>query len=155
LRDVAAGLLALPNLFLRSVVLLAMLYGMVTLVLISLVEFADLDPTLALIIGVAVAAVQFAIGPWGMGASLAWFSSFRWVTPRQLPEHLRLFVERVCAEHKMKFPRFGILRDGAPQAFTYGHHPGNARVILSEGILNLLEPDEVEAVVAHELGHAH
>jgi Zn-dependent protease with chaperone function len=155
LRDVAAGLLALPNLFLRSVILLAMLYGMVTLVLISLVEFADLDPTLALIIGVVVAAVQFAIGPWVMDASLGWFYSFRWVTPRQLPEHLRLFVERVCAEHKMKFPRFGILRDGAPQAFTYGHHPGNARVILSEGIFHLLEPDEVEAVVAHELGHAH
>ena len=55
----------------------------------------------------------------------------------------------------MRFPSFGILHDGAPQAFTYGHHPSNARVVISEGILNLLEPAEVEAVVAHELGHAH
>jgi Zn-dependent protease with chaperone function len=155
LRDVAAGMLALPNLFLRSLFLLAMLYGMVTLVLISLVEFTNLDPTLALVIGVVIAALQFALGPWIMDWSLSWFYSFRWVTPRQLPEHLREFVERVCAEHKMKVPRFGLLRDGAPQAFTYGHHPGNARVVISEGILNLLEPEEVEAVVAHELGHAH
>jgi Zn-dependent protease with chaperone function/Zn-finger nucleic acid-binding protein len=155
LRDVAAGLLALPNLFLRSVFLLAMLWGILTLVLITLVEFANLDPLLALVIGVGVAAVQFALGPWIMDMSLSWVYSFRWVYPHQLPEYLRQFVERVCAEHKMKFPRFGILRDGAPQAFTYGHHPGNARVVISEGILQLLEPEEVEAVVAHELGHAH
>ena len=155
LRDVAAGLLALPNLFLRSIFLLGMLWGILTLVLISLVEFVNLDPLLALVIGVAIAAFQFALGPWIMDLSLAWAYSFRWVYPSQLPEHLRDFVKRVCDEHKMKFPRFGILRDGAPQAFTYGHHPGNARVIISEGILNLLEPEEVEAVVAHELGHAH
>jgi Zn-dependent protease with chaperone function/Zn-finger nucleic acid-binding protein len=157
LRDVAAGLLALPNLFLRSLFLLSMLYGMVALVLITLVEFRGdlLSPTTALIIGVVVAVLQFLLGPWIMDLSLRWFYKFSWVTPNELPEHLRRFVERVCEENKLRFPHFGILHDGAPQAFTYGHHPGNARVVISEGILDLLEPAEVEAVVAHELGHAH
>jgi Zn-dependent protease with chaperone function/Zn-finger nucleic acid-binding protein len=155
LRDVAAGLLALPNLFLRSLLLLGMLYGMVALVLITLVEFRGLNATVALIIGVVIAGLQYLLGPWIMDLSLRWFYKFSWVRPDQLPEHLRSFVERVCEEHKMRFPRFGLLHDGAPQAFTYGHHPGDARVVISEGILNLLEPAEVEAVVAHELGHAH
>ena len=55
----------------------------------------------------------------------------------------------------MRFPWVGIIRDGAPQAFTYGHHPGNARVVISRGLMELLTDEEVEAVVAHELGHAH
>jgi Zn-dependent protease with chaperone function/Zn-finger nucleic acid-binding protein len=155
LRDVAAGMLALPNLFLRSALLLFTLYGLVALVLIGLVEFGHfLSPTAALIIGVVIAALQFALGPWIMDLSLRWFYKFSWAHPDDLPDHLRTFVSRVCEEHKMRFPSFGILHDGAPQAFTYGHHPSNARVVISEGILNLLEPAEVEAVVAHELGHA-
>jgi Zn-dependent protease with chaperone function len=54
----------------------------------------------------------------------------------------------------MRSPRFGIIDDGAPQAFTYGHTPNNARIVISRGTLELLDPREVEAVVAHEIGHA-
>jgi Zn-dependent protease with chaperone function/Zn-finger nucleic acid-binding protein len=154
LRDVAAGLLALPNLAFRSALTLTFLYGILALVLIVLVQAGVMEPGFALVLGVAIAGVQFALGPWIMDCSLDWFFTFRWVTQGQLPEHLRQFVTRVTAEHKMPFPTFGIIDDGAPTAFTYGHHPGNARVILSRGILELLEPAEVEAVVAHELGHA-
>ena len=78
-----------------------------------------------------------------------------WVTPDQLPSHLRDFVRASATKSAMKFPSFGIIDDGAPQAFTYGHHPGNARIVISRGIMELLEPDEVEAVVAHEIGHVH
>src|SRR6202035_3263458 len=70
------------------------------------------------------------------------------------PEHLESFVRRVCDDNHMRFPSFGIIDDGAPQAFTYGHHPSNARVVISRGTMNLLAPEELEAVVAHELGHA-
>ena len=52
------------------------------------------------------------------------------------------------------FPSFGIIDDGAPQAFTYGHRPNNARIVISRGLLEILDEDEAEAVVAHELGHA-
>jgi Zn-dependent protease with chaperone function len=67
--------------------------------------------------------------------------------------HLRDFVTRVCAEQGMKVPSFGLIHDGAPNAFTYGHTPSNMRVVITQGILDLLEPAEVEGVVAHELGH--
>ena len=53
----------------------------------------------------------------------------------------------------MKVPSFGLIHDGAPNAFTYGHTPNNMRVVITQGILDLLEPAEVEGVVAHELGH--
>jgi Zn-dependent protease with chaperone function len=155
LQQVAAGMLALPNLILRSFLTMTLLYGMLGIVLVTLVQFHTINATAALIIGVVIAALQFALGPWIMDLCLAWIYAFRWVKPEELPEHLRAFVERVCEEHKMKFPWFGVINDGAPTAFTYGHHPNNARVVFSRGILELLEPAEVEGVIAHELGHAN
>jgi Zn-dependent protease with chaperone function/Zn-finger nucleic acid-binding protein len=154
LQGLAAGLLALPNLILRSTLTLGLLYGLLILVLITVSVFGKVSPNVVLVIGVVFALIQFSLGPWILDLSLRWLYKFRWARPEELPEHLRDFVSRVCAEQRMRFPSFGILDDGAPTAFTYGHHPGNARVVISRGILELLEPAEVEAVVAHELGHA-
>jgi Zn-dependent protease with chaperone function len=153
-RALAAGVLALPNLFLRSALTLGLLYGMLGLVLIGLVETRLLGAGVAVGIGCAIIILQYVLGPWLMDLSLRYLYTMRWLEPEELPEHLENFIRRVCDEQRMKFPSVGIIHDGAPQAFTYGHHPGNARVVISRGILQLLEPGEAEAVVAHELGHA-
>ena len=146
--------MALPNLFLRSALTLTLLYGLLGVVLITIVQFGFLTPALAVGIGVAIILLQFLLGPWIMDLSLRFLYECAWVQPEDLPEHLELFVQRVCDENKMRFPSFGIIQDGGPQAFTYGHHPGNARVVISRGLIKLLTPEELEAVVAHELGHA-
>ncbi len=150
----AAGLLALPNLFLRSALTLSLLYGMLGLLLITVVQFGYVGPGVAVGVGVALVLLQYAIGPWVMDLCLRYLYKMQWVQPDDLPEHLELFVQRVCGEQRMRFPSFGIIDDGAPQAFTYGHHPSNARVVISRGLMQMLTPAEVEAVVAHELGHA-
>jgi Zn-dependent protease with chaperone function len=148
------GLLALPNLFFRSLFTLGLLYGLLGLVLITIVTLGYLTPSLAVVIGVTVAILQFALGPYVMDLSLYFVYKMRWVGKHELPDHLREFIQRVCDDHNMRFPHVGIIDDSAPTAFTYGHHPNNARVVFSRGILELLEPEEVEAVIAHELGHA-
>jgi Zn-dependent protease with chaperone function len=150
----AAGMLALPNLFLRSVCTLAVLYGILGVVLITIVQFQLVSATVAVIVGCALIVLQFLLGPFVMDLMLRLVYRMRWVQPDDLPEHLEQFVARVCNDHGMRFPSFGIIDDGAPQAFTYGHHPSNARVVISKGTIRLLEPEELEAVVAHELGHA-
>jgi Zn-dependent protease with chaperone function/Zn-finger nucleic acid-binding protein len=154
LAAIAAGLTPLPNLFLRTGALLVTLYGILGLVLIAAVEAGGLEPVFAPVIGIAIIVLQFAISPWLMDFSLWAFYRCRALTPDELPPHLRQFVERVCADRRMNFPRFKIIDDGAPNAFTYGHYPGNARIVITRGILELLDPAEVEAVVAHEIGHA-
>ncbi|MFM7151458.1 MAG: M48 family metalloprotease, partial [Gemmataceae bacterium] len=150
----ASGLAALPNLFVRSAFTLTFLYGILSLVLITIVQLGYLTPNLALLIGVGFALVQFAIGPWIMDLMLRWLYTMKWVEPQELPSHLQGFVAKVCERHRMRFPSFGVIDDGAPQAFTYGHHPSNARVVISRGLMEILTPDELEGVVAHELGHA-
>ena len=54
----------------------------------------------------------------------------------------------------MKYPNMGFINDGAPNAFTYGRTKNDARIVLTHGIFELLDEEEVKAVVAHELGHA-
>jgi len=153
-RELATGQRRLPNLAIRSAFTIVLLYGLLTLVLITITELGYITGDVAVGIGLVFGVLQFALGPWLMDVSLGWFYTMSWVKPQKLPDHLFSFMQRVCQEQGMKFPRVGIIEDGAPQAFTYGHHPNNARVVLSRGTIKLLQPEELEAVVAHELGHA-
>jgi Zn-dependent protease with chaperone function/Zn-finger nucleic acid-binding protein len=153
MRDLASGMLPLPNLLIRSAGVVFLLYGILGVILIALAELGILSAWMAVVIGAGIIILQFAFGPWLMDLALRWIYKFSWLEPGQLPEHLRDFVTRVTAEQNMKFPAFGLIHDGAPNAFTYGHHPNNMRIVITQGILDLLEPAEVEGVVAHEIGH--
>jgi Zn-dependent protease with chaperone function/Zn-finger nucleic acid-binding protein len=152
-QDLASGMLPLPNLFIRSAGVLFLLYAMLGLVLIALAQARVLTAGIAVAIGVGIIILQFVFGPWLMDLSLRWLYKFSWVRLDELPPHLAEFVKRVAAEQNMKVPSFGLIHDGAPNAFTYGHTPSNMRIVITQGILDLLEPAEVEGVVAHEIGH--
>lgn len=80
--------------------------------------------------------------------------SMSWVSYDELPVFLADFIKNSCDNSKMKYPRMGIIHDGSPNAFTYGHTPDDARIILTQGLLDLLNEDEVKGVAAHEIGHA-
>ena len=146
-------LIPLPNLTTRSASVLFGMYAILTLVLIACVEFLGVSPGFALLAGIVLAGLQFLISPFIMDLTLSWLYRMTWVAPSQLPPHLADFITRVCEQQGIRFPRMGIIQDGAPQAFTYGHHPNNGRIVISQGILDLLQEKEAEAVVAHEIGH--
>lgn len=152
-RELSTGARKLPSLLFRSLLMLSVLYGALTLLLIIAVELGFLSAAGALIFGITSAALQFLVGPWILDLTLRFLYRAHWVDKSNLPEHLQAFVQRVCDEESIPFPHFAIIDDGAPQAFTYGHCPKNARVVLSRGTLSLLSPAESESVVAHELGH--
>lgn len=148
----AKGLTPLPNLFIRSCGVLFGLYALLTLVLITCVNFGYLTPDMALLMGIAIVSIQFILGPWLIDLSLRFFYKISWKTTP--PMYLTNFIRDTCRNQQMNFPRIGVLFDRAPQAFTYGHHPNNARIVISQGLIDLLEPEETCAVVAHEIGHA-
>jgi heat shock protein HtpX len=74
------------------------------------------------------------------------------VSREELPRVYQL-VERLCAKAGLPMPKIFVIPTGSPNAFATGRNPEHASVAVTAGILDLLNDDELEGVLAHELGH--
>src|SRR3984957_3683142 len=62
-------------------------------------------------------------------------------------------VERLTAKQGLPMPKIYVLPTDSPNAFATGRNPQHASVAVTRGILQLLDDEELEGVLAHELGH--
>jgi heat shock protein HtpX len=74
------------------------------------------------------------------------------VTREQLPRVYEV-VERLTQRVGIPMPRIYVIPTESPNAFATGRNPNHAAVAVTEGILRLLDDEELEGVLAHELGH--
>src|SRR5262244_3942442 len=74
------------------------------------------------------------------------------VTREQLPR-VYAIVERLTQKIGIPMPKIYVLPTDSPNAFATGRNPQHASVAVTQGILNLLNDEELEGVLAHELGH--
>ena len=74
------------------------------------------------------------------------------VGPREA-QGLYGIVERLSQKANLPMPKVYIIPEQTPNAFATGRNPSNAAVAVTEGLLQLLDEEEVEAVIAHELSH--
>ena len=74
------------------------------------------------------------------------------VTPEQAPG-LHAMIERLCIQADLPKPRIAVADTDVPNAFAMGRSQKNAVVCATTGIMNTLEPHELEGVMAHELTH--
>jgi heat shock protein HtpX len=133
----------------RSALVLALLFGLVFAVGTGVLWYLQQPAWLAILFALAVVAGQFALGPW----IIERIFTIRWVQPESLGPEFDRWYRQSCADRKIPVPRLGVIDDGNPNAFTYGHTPRDARVVVTSGLLEVLTPEETHAVVAHELGH--
>ncbi|MDO4731536.1 MAG: M48 family metalloprotease [Clostridia bacterium] len=128
------------------------LYALLSVVIILVFMIFDLPVLWAILLSIAILLIQFIIGPWLTDLSMKWF--YKVDFKHEVPQYLDEFIKQVCQDKNMKYPKIGFINDSAPNAFTYGRTKNDARIVLTRGIYELLDEDEVKAVVAHELGHA-
>jgi len=74
------------------------------------------------------------------------------VTRAGMPD-LHDMVARLAQNAGLPMPRLFIIHESQPNAFATGRNPDNAAVAATTGLLQLLSPEEVEGVLAHELAH--
>jgi heat shock protein HtpX len=74
------------------------------------------------------------------------------VTREELPRVYNV-VERMTQRIGLPMPKIFVIPNDSPNAFATGRNPAHASVAVTEGILNLLDDEELEGVLAHELGH--
>jgi heat shock protein HtpX len=76
------------------------------------------------------------------------------VTREQLPRAYQT-VERLTQKIGLPMPKIYVIPSESPNAFATGRNPKHASVAVTQGILNLLTDEELEGVLAHELGHVN
>jgi len=79
-------------------------------------------------------------------------SGARPVTREQLPR-LYEVMERLAAKANIPVPKLYVVPEEAPNAFATGRNPRHASVAVTQGLLELMNDDELEGVIAHELSH--
>src|SRR5580698_3583319 len=62
-------------------------------------------------------------------------------------------VERLAQKVSLPMPKIYVIPTDSPNAFATGRNPNHASVAVTQGILGLLNDEELEGVIAHELGH--
>lgn len=100
-----------------------------------------------------VITLGMAWGQWYFSDSLALKSmGAHVVTPEQAPE-LHAMIDRLVALADMPKPRVAVAVTDMPNAFATGRSPNHSAVCVTTGIMQRLDADELEGVLAHELAH--
>ena len=70
------------------------------------------------------------------------------------PDHkLSIMTRRLATQAHLPMPKVYVIPDSSPNAFATGRNPSHAAVAATEGIMRLLNDQELEGVIAHELAH--
>jgi heat shock protein HtpX len=124
------------------------LLGLLYVILVGVLFAAGASGiTIAVIAGALLVGQFFLSDKLGLAAMGA-----KEVTPEQAPG-LHAMIERLCIQADLPKPKVAVADTTMPNAFAIGRSQKSATVCATTGLMNLLEPHELEAVMAHELTH--
>jgi len=93
--------------------------------------------------------IQYLIGP----KTVEWSMRVRYISEKEYPKLHAMIAELADKAGLPKKPRIGISQLQIPNAFAFGKTRRDARVCVTEGILRLLNEEELKAVLGHEISH--
>ncbi len=74
------------------------------------------------------------------------------ISKEQAPRFYEV-MERLAAKSNLPMPKMYLIPQAAPNAFATGRNPSHASVAVTQGLLELMDDEELEGVIAHELSH--
>ncbi|MBI3984146.1 zinc metalloprotease HtpX [Candidatus Microgenomates bacterium] len=114
---------------------------------------AQIQNNFGLFVGVSIFAVVYAwFGYYHSDKVALALSRAKPVTKKQAPQLYRA-VENLAITSGLPMPRVYVIDDAAPNAFATGRDPQHAAVAVTTGLLSMMEDEELEGVLAHELSH--
>ena len=137
----------------RSIPSLAGLIALLMAVGFAAVAYAGAPLWFPVAFAIGLILLQYLINPfiieWLVPAVLVARSGDGYATDHPVGE----LVARRCRDAGIPLVKLGIVDDGTPNAFTFGRTPRDARMWVTRGLIERLEPDELDAVITHEVGH--
>jgi heat shock protein HtpX len=131
---------------LKTTVLLAALFGLFILI------GRWLGGVNGMIIGFLLAVAMNFFAYWYSDKMALAMSGAQPVSPAEAPGLYRM-VSRLTQRANIPMPRLYVIPTMQPNAFATGRNPENAAVAVTAGLMEMLPPDELEGVIAHELAH--
>ncbi len=120
--------------------------------LLTIISVFFLDPTTSLVIGLSGAVLiilfQYLIGP----VIVRIASRLHYLAPGE-NRWLETKVGQLASQSGIPMPRLAVSPDPTPNAFVFGRTRSGATLAVHQGLLQRLNEDEIEGVLAHELGH--
>ena len=129
-------------------VLTMIILGALYLGFLAFLYWLGIDPTMLMIIAAVMLGIQFFFSD----KLVLMSSGAKIVTPEQAPQ-LHAVVEQLCAEADIPKPKVAIMPTDIPNAFATGRSHRKSVIAVTNGLMQRLNPDEVKAVLAHELSH--
>jgi len=137
------------SLKLRMWLLLTLLLGIVYAVIVAVGSSLGIGNfSFYLILSFVMMFAQYMIGP----KLVEWTMRVKYIKREEQPR-LYQMVESLAMRAEIPMPRIGIAQIPLPNAFAFGRSIRDGRVCVTEGILKLLDEQELKAVLGHELSH--
>jgi len=134
---------------LRMWVLLGLLFAIIYAVIVMVGTYLGVgDFYLYLLISVAMMLIQYALGP----KIVEWTMRVRYIKREENPQ-LFSMVQDLAMRANIPVPKVGISQVPIPNAFAFGRTLRDGRVCVTQGVLQLLNAEELKAVLGHELTH--
>jgi heat shock protein HtpX len=135
----------------RTVIILAVFMVFVALIVFILTKY--LNGTMSMFYVILGVAAVYAIGTYYAGSKMA--LAVNGAKEIQSTDNPRLWraVENIAITDGLPMPRVFIMDDPSPNAFATGRDPKHAAVCVTAGLLEIMDDNELQGVLAHELGH--
>lgn len=108
----------------------------------------SLSLTITLLATLLFVLAQYMIGP----AMVKWSTKLHYLKPGEQP-WLENTVRNLAEKSGLPMPKLAIVPDPTPNAFVFGRTTSGATLAVHEGLLKQLTKEEIQGVIAHELGH--
>lgn len=134
---------------LRMYILIALLFGIIYMVMTIIgVSMGITNFYFYLALSLGMMFIQYLVGP----KIVEWSMRVKYVEKNQYPQ-LHQMVEELSKKAGIPKPKVGIAQIALPNAFAFGRGVSDGRVCVTEGIMKLLDENELRAVLGHEISH--
>lgn len=136
----------------RTVILIAVFIAIILAIGYAVSFISSGDPYFYLIIALIFSLISALVGYYSGDKMALWTTGAVPIQKEQNPYVYRM-VENLCIAAGLPLPKIYLIPDPAPNAFATGRDPKHSSIALTTGLIEQLENEELEGVIAHELSH--
>ncbi|MFH0970928.1 MAG: zinc metalloprotease HtpX [Candidatus Micrarchaeota archaeon] len=142
----------ISNLNLKIMLTSMLVFGVIAGILGAVLYYSGVRGMSGIYVWMGIS-LLFILIQWYFGPNLIkWITKARELAPNESPK-LHHMVESLAHKARIPKPKLYVVNNPAPNAFAFGRTQSSAGIAVHTGLLDTLDEDELEGVIAHEIGH--